>query len=109
MNETKVVKIFPREYWKQDTESEYEYMFEVNNQKFYSELDGDIENCKMKEFFGTIQKIEIVSDSRDTSERPNYFIITDQSNIGNKPQIFEWDLCAIQEEYTKEEYPEFFL
>ncbi len=107
----KLVKIFPREYWKQVKEPSSSVssstLYTVNDQPFHSSLDEEINVCNMKEFFGTIQKIEINNDI--AIHRLKYFTIIDQQKFGRGNNIYEWDLCAIQEELNPNDYPEYYL
>ncbi len=104
----KLVKIFPKEYWKEDVD-EGMYGYTVNGEKFHSSLDTNMKNSRMKKFFGGIYLIDIIDDSDDLSirQRPEYFIIVDQKDVDHS--IYEWDLCCIEKILTKDDYPEYWL
>ncbi|MCD6435799.1 MAG: hypothetical protein J7L15_05375 [Clostridiales bacterium] len=108
MNKTKLVKIFPIQFWGYDT---YKFQFTVNGEAFLSSLDNDIGDCYMKSFFGKIHLIEIHSDVGGSRmhNRESYFTIINQEIFDSQKSIFEWDMSAIQEELAKEDYPEYFL
>ncbi len=117
MKKKKLVKIFPKEYWSEDIDGELETYY-VNGQNFHSCLDSYIETCQMQKYFGTVQLIEIHDNTPNSwDERDSFFVIHNQlkdskqgrSSRGNPNPIFEWDMCAIQEELTIEENPEYFL
>ncbi len=101
----KLVRIYPKEYWEQNDSLENEVY--VNKKRFLSSLDSELETCQMQKYFGTVQVIEIVDDGQ-WKDRREYFFIENQVCEVNK-SIYEWDMCAIQEELNKEDYPEYFL
>ena len=98
----KIVKIYPEEYWLEgDCRKERGCIVTVDGSEFLSNLDTTIDKCKMKKYFGTIQEVEIMHDDAIPGRYGYFQIVSDRE--------WEWDLCAIQEEYTQEDYPEYFL
>ena len=89
----KVVKIYPREYWASDNNG---VNVIVNGEPFSCALDEDIETSEMAQFFGEVVEIEFEDGS-------DYFIIQ------NDEAGYLWNSTAIQEECTKDDYPEYFL
>jgi hypothetical protein len=111
--ELKVVRIFPREYWKEHLDSRGVKEGEnitVNDTPFKSALECNIQNSMMVKFFGTVQKVYVFDDAvsvPDDCRRGQYFVRTDEYD--SNQHEWEWDLCCIQEEYEKEDFPELFL
>ncbi len=105
---TKIVKIYPKEYWDDREDGCY-----VDNKKFLSGLDNNIEECGMQKYFGTIQEVTVVEEF-GVPGREKYFFIEswEKTQSNDTPGVYhcyEWDLCAIQEELKREDYPEYYL
>jgi hypothetical protein len=109
MEDIRVVKIFPEEYWTIENDE-----VKVNGETFHAGLDAfnDISRSKMAKLFGGIYKVRVCSYDNSYLERDSTFFIIDSATKvkdGVDIEDYEWDLCCIQEEYTKETHPEYWL
>ena len=94
MQEIKVVKIYPKEYW--DLSGSFSEPL-VNGKRFYLGLDM---SGQMASYFGKIVVVEKLKN-----QDRNYEVY----RIQNDDHFWDWSPEAFQEVYKQEEYPEYFI